>query len=108
MCANNNLKVGTKVRWLSKAGGYEVENRGEIICIVPAGRQPFVLKVDDQKNYSLPDGRKIPYARTRYGGGIPRNGVSYIVRVPNPKNPHAAESYYWPRVSALRICDGDY
>ncbi|CDQ10595.1 conserved protein of unknown function [Acidithiobacillus ferrivorans] len=106
MSADSNLKAGTKVRWLSKSSGYEVENRGEIICIVPAGRQPFVLKENDQKNYTLPDGQKIPYARTRYGGGMPRCAVSYIVRVPNPKTPHAAETYYWPRVSALQIDDG--
>ena len=62
-----------------------------------------MLNADDQKNYTLPDGQKIPYSRTRYGGGLPRHEVSYIVRVPNPKNPHAAESYYWPRVDHLKI-----
>jgi hypothetical protein len=104
---NGILKVGTKVQWQSQSGGYRVKNRGEIICIVPVGRTPFVLKEDDQKNYTLPDGQKIPYARTRYGGGIPRSAVSYIVRVPNPKNPHAAETYYWPRVSALFLDGGE-
>lgn len=62
-----------------------------------------MLNADDRKNYTLPDGQKIPYARTRYGGGIPRNEVSYIVRVFNSENPHAAETYYWPRVSVLNL-----
>lgn len=102
---NGTLKVGAKVRWSSQAGGRTVKKCGENICIVPAGKQPFTIKENDQKNYALPDGQKIPYARTRYGGGISRNHVSYIVRVPSPKNPHAAETYYWPRASALQIDD---
>lgn len=100
---HTKLKVGTKVFWFSQAGGRKTEKRGEIICIVPAGKRPFVLKVDDQKNYVLPDGQEIPYARTRYGGGIPRNAVSYIVCVPNQRNPHAVESYYWPITSAIKM-----
>lgn len=102
---NINLKVGANVRWFSQTGGRSTEKCGVIICVVPAGEQPFVLKADDQKHYALPDGQKIPYARTRYGGGLPRDKVSYIVRVPNPKNQHTAESYYWPRVSLLNFED---
>ena len=102
---NENLKVGAKVQWSSQAGGRTVKKCGEIICIVPAREQPFVLKADDQKLYTLPDGQKIPYGRTRYGGGIPRNEVSCIVRVPNPENPQAVESYYWPRVGDLKFED---
>lgn len=99
------LKVGTKVRWLSQSGFCLSEKRGAIICIVPSGERPFVIKANNQKVYTLPDGRTIPIGRTRYGGGLPRNEVSYIVCVPNPKNPQAAESYYWPRVGHMKIED---
>ncbi|MBU2767120.1 hypothetical protein HAP94_13145 [Acidithiobacillus ferrivorans] len=102
---DNNMEIGSKVRWLSQSGGHTVTKRGEVICIVPDGRTPFVLKEDDRQHYILPDGQKIPYARTRYGGGLPRSGISYIVRVPNPKNRHAAETYYWPRTISLCLDD---
>ncbi len=55
---HTKLKVGTKVFWFSQAGGRKTKKRGEIICIVPAGKRPFVLKVDDQKNTFCLTGRK--------------------------------------------------
>lgn len=97
-------KIGQKVAWTSGAAGYSTQKTGTIIAIVPAKVDPFRK---DGKDYVLPGGQRIPYARTRYGGGIPRDKISYIVQVPNPKGPHLAESYYWPLVSVLRAVESE-
>ena len=99
----SKFSIGQKVTWNSGGAGHSKQKTGTIIAIVPANVDPFRM---DGKDYIIPGGRRIPYSRTRYGGGIPRYHVSYIVEVENPKGPHLATTYYWPLVSALRAVDG--
>lgn len=101
---NHPLKEGTTVSWSSQAMGHTVPKTGKIICVVPAGVDPFRIKVCNQareKCWALPNGVKILCSRTRYGGGLPRKEPSYIVLVKG-QNPDAAESYYWPRTKWLQ------
>jgi hypothetical protein len=94
---------GKKVRWggTCTPDGRRNEKRGEIICIVPAGVAPFVVKSDRPNRYILPDGQKVSFSNTRYGGGAPRAHASCIVRLDNGCN--GPIRYYWPLVSSLTI-----
>lgn len=95
----NSFSVGQDVVWASQASGRTVIKSGKIFAVIPAKRHPFQ---SDGSFYVLPDGRRLPRARVRYGGGWHRDEESYVVVVPHPKGPAYAESYYWPRVALLQ------
>lgn len=73
------MKAGDKVTWRSQAGGSWKEKTGEIIYVVPAGRLP-------RSEWHQAD------------TCLPRNHESYIVKV--------GRRTYWPRVSALKLAEG--
>lgn len=99
---NVDLWLGSTVQWASRGGMYSIDRIGQVICVVPPNKRPFVRKQYDLHNYLLPDGSTIPYSRTRYGGGLPRSETSCIVCVPGAKA-GLSDTYYWPRINALQL-----
>lgn len=97
MASKSNQKVfhvGDTVEWTSQAGGYSKTKKGKVIAVIPPNVDPFRMELDG-KHYVLPDGQRIPYNSTTFGGGMARNHESYVVSVNDGK------AYYWPRVSSL-------
>lgn len=86
--------VGDIVHWGFYAGGCHRERSGTVICVVPADRRPFIF---DGDKYVLPDGRRIPSARTQYGGGLPRAKESYVIKVLEG----GRAKYFWPITNKL-------
>lgn len=90
------FQVGDDVEWTSQAGGQAKTKVGKVIAVIPPRVMPFKMKYGDESHYTLPDGQRISYSRTNYGGGMARSAESYVVSVDDGK------AYYWPRVSSLR------
>lgn len=95
MEVEKEFSVGDIVEWNSQSGGFSKTKIGEIFCLVKEGEIPF-KPIENKKYYELPDGKKIPYKKAKYGGGSHRKGLSYIVRV-------EMKYYYWPIAKKLFI-----
>lgn len=76
------FKVGDAVEWTSQAGGFARTKRGEVIEVVPPGRDP-TTKIRDR--------------------GMYRDHESYVVRaVALGRRSGDRRATYWPRASSLR------
>lgn len=80
------IELGGNVSWVSQAGGNTRVKSGVVEEVVPIG--------------GLPDRERFPQLYKSSGVGMPRDQVSYVVRVPG-KTPKSAGTAYWPRVSSL-------
>lgn len=87
---SEKFEVGDKVKWTSSGKTGVKEKTGEVVCVVPAGKQ-FVVK-------NLP---KDCQGLRRLFDGIVRPEQSYIVKVVPGSTGRAAPILYWPRVQHL-------
>jgi hypothetical protein len=78
------LPEGCVVEWTSQAGGNTKTKRGPIVGVIPAGEAP--------------DRELFAQLHRGSGCGMPRDHVSYVVKI--------GSKLYWPRVSALRAVWG--
>jgi len=78
--------VGDKVSWTSQSAGYRRTKMGTVEAVVPVK--------------GLPDRERFVQLWRGAGVGLPRDHVSYVVRVAG-KTEKSAGKLYWPRVSAL-------
>lgn len=86
MSSNHNFTAGDTVAWTSQSGGYTRTKVGIVEEVVPAK--------------GLPSRDRFPQLYRNAGVGLPRDHVSFVVRVPG-KTAKAAGTLYWPRVSGL-------
>ena len=73
-------KVRDYVRWVAQVGGRNYDRAGEIIAVVPAGKNPI--------DY-------VPPHYALHVRGKPRNTISFLVEIPGSKN------LYWPSIEIL-------
>jgi len=85
------FKIGDRVHWWSAAGGGRTTKNGEIVAIVPPGKNFRLVEKELAKTHKF---------RSAYGGGNRRAHESFVVLVPPAKG--NIPMLYWPRVSALR------
>jgi hypothetical protein len=85
MSQSKVLPEGTVVEWTSQAGGNTKIKRGPIVGVVPAGEAP--------------DRELFAQLHRGPGCGMPRDHVSYVVKI--------GSKLYWPRVSALAHMRGE-
>jgi len=81
-----DLQVGDWVSWESQARGGYRKKTGEVVAIVPAGRQPS--REDFPQLYRGP------------GVGLPRAHASYVVKVTTGKRRRSFR-VYWPVANRL-------
>lgn len=79
------MRIGDRVRWMSKSKGYATEKRGVVVAIVPVYGNPH--------DY-IPKGFR---AKGPCGFGSGRSQESYLIKVNG-----AGWSVYWPHVCHLR------
>ena len=84
------MQVGSIVQWSSQAGGVWKEKQGKIVAVVPDQANP----INSGAISSFRDTHRI-----RLGGGMGRNGESYLVEVLAPGK--GKPSLYWPLTSKL-------
>lgn len=80
------FRLGDTVTWTSQSAGVAKTKTGTVEEVVPAK--------------GTPSRERFPQLYRSAGVGLPRDHVSYVVRVPG-KTAKAAGTTYWPRVSAL-------
>lgn len=80
------FSMGDIVTWTSQAAGVAKTKTGTVEQVVAA------------KGY--PDRERFPKLYKSSGVGLPRDHVSYVVRVPG-KTAKSEGTTYWPRASAL-------
>jgi len=87
-----DLKVGEPVSWSSQAGGNVRHKTGFVFAEIPSKTDAGnVIRAAEQAGTH----------RSTYGGGIPRNHVSYVIVVP-AKTSKGLPVLYWPVASNLR------
>jgi hypothetical protein len=80
------ISLGDTVKWSSQSAGYTKEKTGIVEEVVSAK--------------GVPSRERFPQLYKSAGVGLPRDHVSYVVRVPG-KTAKSAGTAYWPRVSGL-------
>jgi hypothetical protein len=90
------MVVGQKVEWVS--GGTIKE--GEIVAIVPSSTAKSCKNgMDIYRDLNLVEQG---FSFHSYGGGCPRNEISYLVALHEPKKKRVISGkIYWPRASQL-------
>jgi Ni/Co efflux regulator RcnB len=77
----SNIQLDDVVEWTSQAAGYTRTKVGVVVGLVPVGH--------------LPGGDRFPSLYRGAGVGMPRDHISYVVRVPG-------RGVYWPVAKKLR------
>lgn len=77
----SNIQLDDSVEWTSQAQGYVRTKIGVVVGIVPVGH--------------LPDRDRFPSLYRSSGVGMPRDHVSYVVKV-------TGRCVYWPVVKKLQ------
>ncbi len=83
---HKHFVAGQAVTWASQAGGVTKQKIGFVEQVVPAG--------------GLPDRGRFEQLYLTSGVGLPRDHVSYVVRVAG-KTARSSGKVYWPRVPTL-------
>lgn len=85
------FEAGDRVTWASQASGGWTEKTGEVVKVVPPKAYSEVGRIAEELG-----------ARSAFGGGMPRDHESYVVKVQPGKTGNAKPVLYWPVVSKLR------
>lgn len=85
------LSVGDIVTWTSQANGSTIEKRGEVVIVLPAGKQRRHYMNQPAGSWDL---------SPMNGAQQTRNHESYLVLV-RPAKGNAKPKLYWPMVKAL-------
>lgn len=88
---NSTFSVGDGVTWTSQSAGHTRTKTGIVEQVVP-------IK-------AMPDRQRFERLYKGPGVGLPRDHVSYVVRVPG-KTAKSAGTLYWPRVAGLQRVEG--
>jgi hypothetical protein len=77
----SDMQLDDRVEWTSQSAGYVRTKVGVVVGLVPVGH--------------LPDRERFPSLYRSVGVGMPRDHISYVVKVPG-------RGVYWPVAKKLR------